>query len=309
MRFLKNFFRREPRPQPVQLPAFVDQSLFRFSLVVTVAVFIMALLACLAFAGCEGYGTRVQDPVPVSGKATSAAVEDARSKSSALFGTIGSQPDASAPTKRMAEVGEHLNGSATPQDYAWAEKIAASEKARVDAVALADARAAEISTLLAKLAAAPSPEELAKAKERADRVAAELDAFSSATARNGIIGVGVVLLCGFLAWQFNNPRIFGWGVAGSFALNLEPYVVKRIAESPVLGWTLGGLIVLGGVLAAWEALKGDKEKSSSAPGVSGGVAAWCERLRARLKAWFAAALLWIRTRFGKAPSAPTPPAQ
>lgn len=298
MRFLKNHCRRTT---PVRLIAWV----------VPAAAVIPVLLACLACAGCEWGGAGGQAPVVVSGKATSAAVEDARSKSSALFGTIGAQPDASEPTKRMAEVGEHLNGSATPQDYVWAEKIAASEKARADAVALADARASEIRTLLAKLAASPSPEDLAKAKERADRVAAELDAFSSATARNGIIGVGVVLLCGFLAWQFNNPRIFGWGVAGSFALNLEPYVVKRIAESPVLGWTLAVLITLGAAFAVYEAAKGDLLTGITA-GSEGSPPA-SESLPARawkaVRARFAAALLWIRTRFGRAPAAPTPPAQ
>ena len=305
MRITKDLFRREP---PVQLPGFVRQNLYHVTGVFS-AVLVGILFAALSLAGCKFVGCGAE-PAPAAGKPAVAQVEDARSKSSALFGTIGDQPGVTPPVQRLAEVGEHLNGAATPQDYAWAEKIAASEKARAEAVALADRQAAEIKALLGRLASAPSPEELAKAKERADRTAAELDAFASATARNGIIGAAAVLLCGFLAWQFTNARIFLWGVLASFALNVEPYVVKRLAESPVLSWTLGILITLGAAFAVYEATKGDlvngitadaKASAGGAPASGLFSRAW-RAVRARV----AAALLWIRARFGKA--APTPQA-
>lgn len=316
MRITRDLFPR--RKPPVRLPAFVDQSLYYCSGVAFAALIVGVLFGvCLLISGCK-FVTRDAEPSATAGKPAAAQVEDARSKSSALFGTIGAQPDASAPVKRLAEVGEHLNGAATPQDYAWAEKIAASEKARAEAVALADRQAAEIKALLDRLAAAPSPEELAKAKERADRTAAELDAFASATARNGIIGAAAVLLCGFLAWQFSNARIFLWGVLASFALNLEPYLVKRISESPALGWVLGALVILGGALVAYEtwvefrktaareataAPVTEAAASSVAPTVTNAATAGCTRLFTKVKAWVAVALLWIRARFGKAAAA------
>ena len=305
---MSDLFRREP---PVVLPSFVKQGLFYVSGAFT-AVLVAALFAALTFAGCK-FSAPKAESAPAAGKAAAASIEDARSKSSALFGTIGAQPGVTPPVQRLAEVGEHLNGAATPQDYAWAEKISAaefSEKARAEAVALADRQAAEIKALLGRLAAAPSPEELAKAKERADRTAAELDAFASATARNGIIGAAAVLLCGVLAWQFTNARIFLWGVLASMSLNVEPYVVKRLAESPVLSWTLGILITLGAAFAVYEATKGDLVNgiTADAKASAGGLPASGLLTRAwhAVRARVAAALLWIRARFGK--SAPTPPA-
>ena len=275
-------------------------------------IILLFTLLGFAVAGCQN---RSDTGNPVGDKTLAAVNFEARSKSSALFGTIGDRPDAAPEVKRMTQVGERLNGAATPQDYDWAKAVAASDKARDAAVAKADKLAAQVADLTAKLAAAPSREELQRSEEKGARWKAELDAFARATARNGIIGVVVILVCAVAAWQFERAQIFGWGVLGSFSLNLEPYVVKRVSESPVLPWVIGLLIAAGGGFAAFELVKAWRaDRKAKAAGEAGGTPAlpgFFARLWAKVRAWFAGVALWIRTRFGKAaPVAPgtTPPA-
>lgn len=221
---------------------------FAIGLLIIVGVWFIMLMGALMSGCTEPAGA----PALAGDKTLAAANYDARSKSSALFGTIGDRTDAAPEVKRMTQVGERINGAATPQDYDWAKAVAASDKATAEAVKKADLLAARVTDLTAKLAAAPSPEELAAANERTARVKAELDAFAKATARNGIIGAVAIILCAIAAWQFEKVRIFGWGVLGSFSLNLEPYIVKRVSESPVLAWVIGILIAAGGGFALFE---------------------------------------------------------
>jgi hypothetical protein len=152
-------------------------------------------------------------------------------------------------------------------------------------------------------------------------VRAELDVFSRATARNGLIGVGVVLLCGFLAWQTNNARIFGWGVLASFSLNLEPHIVKRITESPALGYAIAAVIAAGrafGLYEAWVSWRKGRAAAVATP-VAEAVtppttatraaailatvepvgASWYTRAVRAVRAWWGALWARLRMRFAK----------
>lgn len=314
------------------VPAIVGRTTARRALAVTVtAVLFLGVLMLLIGAVTTGCAEpQSATDLPHGDKSLVARNNDARSKSSALFGTIGDTPEATAPVRRMAVVGERLNGAATPQDYDWARTLAASDKARDAALVVVDSQAQVIATLTAKLAAAPSPEDFAKAKERGDRVSAELDAFSSATARNGLIGAVLIVAGAIAAWQLNNARIFGWGVLASFSLNLEPYLVKRVAESPVLAWVIGLLIAAGGILAAYETWRSWRsnrasvtpplaESPADAPSLADAPSptpvatpstgfAWLAAIRPAIAAWFAKAWAWVLARFGKKSAEPTPPA-